>query len=266
LEHIKGLILGKITQSDKNRIEALGFIKEQRSSTEETLDILEQLKEEGVDVTKIQMKSTRETGKERSTYLYEIQYEKIEEIIEKLGLDRNYPIGFKMSRMLQAYRGTGTGKITESDRKRIEVLGIIREKTVIEETLEILVKLETEGIDISGIKKTIGDNGKRRHIYLHEIQNEDIEEIIKKLEIDRMFPLGKKMNDIIQAYNGTNNMKIPDECIKIIESLGLVSELKKKEAEQGRLKKKQQRTRELKAKVQYELNKKKELDIGDNSE
>ena len=34
--------------------------------------------------------------------------ENIEEIISELGLDRKYPIGAKVARMLQAYRGTGT--------------------------------------------------------------------------------------------------------------------------------------------------------------
>jgi len=80
-----------------------------KSSIEETLDILEILKEHGLDITKIQSQVT-ENGKIRTTYLYEIENDNIEQIIGELGLDRNYPIGAKIRQMVGAYRGTRTRK------------------------------------------------------------------------------------------------------------------------------------------------------------
>ena len=72
---------------------------------------------------------------------------------------------------------------------------------------------------------------------------------------------------MLGAYNGTNNMTITDKDIAKIESLGFVSELKKREAEQNRLKKKQEETKKLKSQVKQELDKQNyNKDLGDINE
>mgnify|MGYP003305739931 CR=1 FL=1 len=180
-----------------------------KTSIQKTLDILEALKTEGIDITKIQQ-FIREDDKQRGSYLYEIEDDNIEEILQTLHLDRNYPIGQRISTMLQVYKGKANGgTITESDRRRIEALGLIKEKSSIEETLEILEKLEEEGVDITKIQKVITEDGKQRSTYLYEIEDNNIERIIEKLGLDRRYPIGSKIQHMLGVYKGysTRNNK-----------------------------------------------------------
>lgn len=175
-----------------------------KTSIQQTLDILETLKKEGIDVTKIQQ-FIRENGRQRGSYLCEIDDDNIEEVLQILHLDRNYPIGQRISTMLQVYKGKANGGvITESDRRRIEALGLIKEKSSIEETLDILESLKEQGIDVTKIRRTVKENGKERKIYLYEIENENIEQIIGELGLDRDYPIGAKIIQMIGAYRGTH--------------------------------------------------------------
>lgn len=115
-----------LTQEDKMKIKKLGLAKNKKSSIEETLEILEKLSEEGIKITKQQCRKSEE-GKNRYTFLHEIEAENIEEIITKLGLDKNYPIGSKILNMISTYKGYGTNKITEEDKKRIEATSLLTE-------------------------------------------------------------------------------------------------------------------------------------------
>ena len=231
MELIEELILGKITESDKKRIEILGLIKEEKSAIEETLDILERLKEEGIDVTNIQTR-IQVNNERRHIYLYELDDENIEEVIERLGLDRKYPMGMRLQGLISSYRGTKQGKITESDKKRIKALGLIREeKSVTEEVLEILEHLKAKGIDVSRIKRMPRVNGKQRSSYLYEIEHEDIEKIIKELGLDRQYPIGYKIVNMVNIYKGTLDGRLSEEDKKRIEALGILTELDKKVAD-----------------------------------
>ena len=255
-----GTLTYKITDEDRKRIEALGLTKKRKKSViEETLDILESLQREGIDVTKIKLLINNDNNKEkRSTYLSEIQHENIEQILEKLGLDKKYPIGMRVNILRKSYKGTLPCKITDEDRRRIEALGLAERKSAIEETLDILESLQREGIDVTQIKQLIRENGKQRKTYLGEIQHENIEGIIEKLGLDRKYPIGMKLANLKQAYKGTLTCKITDEDRRRIEALGLVSELDKKLAEQNRLKEKARKTRDLKRKVKEQLEKRNE--------
>jgi len=267
LEPIEELVHGKITESDKKRIEALGLIEEKKSSIEETLDILEGLKEEGIDVTNIQTR-IQVNNKRRHIYLHELDDENIEKVIERLGLDRKYPIGMRLQGLISSYKGTRQGKITESDKKRIEELGLIKEeKSAVEETLEILESLKEEGIDVSKIKRMPRINGKQRTSYLCEIENENIEQIIGKLGLDREYPIGYRITTMLNIYKGTLMGRITEDDKRRIEDLGILTELDKKVVEQNRLKKKQEETKKLKSKVKQELDKQNDnKDLGDSDE
>ena len=199
-----------------------------KSAIERTLDILENLQKEGIDVTRIQQ-TVKENGKRRKVYLCEIQHENIEGIIEKLGLDRKYPIGIRLQNIKLAYNGKLAYKITDEDKRRIETLGLVK-KSFIEETLDILESLQREGIDVTKIQQTIRKNGKQRRTYLSEIQHENIEQIIKKLGLDREYPIGMKIANLKRGYNGTLRYKITDEDKRRIEALGLAKEKKQRGA------------------------------------
>lgn len=249
----------KIAEEDKKRIEQLGLAQKEKTVLAETLDIIEILLQEKIDIRNIQNFVTNK-GKARSKYLYEVEDDRIETIIKEYGLDRDYPIGSKISVLKRTYRGKSTYNITEEDRKKIERLGIIsEEKSVIEETLDILEILKEENIDVRKIRTRVTENSKRRGTYLYEVENENIEEIIQKHNFDREYKIGRKMIYVINAYKGRSNAKISEQHKKRVEELGLVSRLEQKEAKKSELIQKLQDTRELKKLV------KKELDIKDNS-
>ena len=228
--------------------------------TEELLDILEVLKKEGVDVSKIQKTKTQD-GEQRTTYLYEVELDNIEEIIKKLNLDRNYAIGIQINYMVQTYRGNNLGKIPETFEKRIENLGFEKEikkkkqNDAIKNLLDVLESLKAEGIDITKIKQTVVENGKSRHTCLYDIKNDNIEEIINKLGLNRDYKIGSKIANMLQIYKGNVRGKITDNDRQRIEKFRLVSELDKKIAEQNLLKKKQAKAKKLKEQVSNELEK-----------
>lgn len=194
-----------------------------KTSIEETLDILEKIEEEGIDVAKIQ-RFIKKDKKIRSTYLYEIPDVNIERIIEKYKLNRNYPIGMKISRMVQAYNGTSDAAIKEEDKRRIEKFGLIKEKTVLEEALEVIEILSQEGIDVISIKNFVTNEEKKRSTYLYEVEDDRIESIIKEYGLDRNYPIGAKISALKRTYRGkSSSYNITEEAKKRIESLGLIT-------------------------------------------
>ncbi len=152
---------------------------------------------------------------------------------------------------------TGTGKtylalkLIEDNLDKKQILYVSHSPTL---NVQIR-KTIREGIDVTQIKQVIRKNGKQRRTYLSEIQNENIEQIIKKLGLNRKYPIGMKISNLKQAYNGTLYYKITDEDRRRTEALGLVSELDKKVAEQNRLKEKAKKTKDLKRKVEEQLEK-----------
>ena len=75
------------------------------------------------------------------------------------------------------------------------------------------------------------------------------------------------MLECYKHIEGREHGSMTESDIERIETLGLVSELEKKEAEQNRLKRKQEETKKLKSEVKQELDKQNgDKDIGDTDE
>lgn len=252
-----------ISEGDIKRIQALGFEIEEKRAITETLDILEILKNEGVDLNKEIQQTKTESGKTRGTLLYEIHNKRIEEIITKYNLDRQFPIGDKIYYMMKAFKGTSDKTITDEERARVKNLGFDM-RTTTEKTLDILEMLQAEEIDVAKIQKNKKVNGKMRYTYLHEVVPN---EIIEKIGLDPNEKIGGSLTTIKKGYRRDAKVEMTDEQRKKIEDMGLVTELDKRVAEQNLLKKKQAETKKLKSEVQQELDKQnKDKDIGDADE
>ena len=216
----KGYKKSKMPKEQRERVEKLKIIREDKSAIEETLDLLEILKSEGINISNI--KCTKLEGKKQiSTYLYEVEADNIEEIIEKYGLDREYPIGRRLQLTTTVYR-TGVGaQITPQDIKRIEALGIMQEKNIVKETLEMLEVLRKQGFDVTTMQMTKGD--KKESVRLYEIPLLNIEELIENNNWNKNCPIGRRLQSILYKYRD-NHLEAEDE--KTLEKLGFKKELK----------------------------------------
>lgn len=197
-----------------------------KNSVEKTLDVLDQLHGAGIDVTKIK-RSKKENGRRQFIALNEVVSKNI---IQKLGLDPNDRIGQRIHYMLQRYREEALDETTSD---RVKGLGFKKEETktrAISETLEILEILQKEGVDISKIQQTQTKNGKTRGTMLYEVEDEKIEQIIERYDLDRELPIGDKLYYMMKAYKGTSDKTISDTERKKLIKLGL-GEKKKTRAE-----------------------------------
>ena len=130
-----------LTDEQNKIIEELG-IRTPKRAIEECLDILEILKEEKINVRTIPVVK-RVNGKDKYVNLGQLEEYGfvIDPILEKYNLDREYPIGAKITNLRQAYRGVRCS-ITDEEKKRAEVLGIVRIKDMQLEQDELNKKLE----------------------------------------------------------------------------------------------------------------------------
>lgn len=112
-----------LTDEDRSKLEQLGLKITSKSTISSLIDVLEILKQEEIDVSKIKQSITTK-GKVRSTTLADIIEE---DKIKQHGLDGNYNIGRAINQAKSAYKGSGTCIITEDERLKLEELGIIDE-------------------------------------------------------------------------------------------------------------------------------------------
>ena len=226
----KGTSKKSINAEEKRKIEELGLITaKEKSMTAETLEIAEILKENGVDLTKISMTSKRKTDTKKAYILLkDIKQEgiDIDKIIVENGLDADYKFGQRVCSLRDAYKGYGSYKITEEEKRKAEKLGLIipKEKSVISETLEIAEVLKQNGVDLAKIQMSDSIAGKRRYILLKDIKQKgvDITRIIEEEGLDGEYPFGARLYGLRRLYNGTGTGKITKEEKRKAEELELI--------------------------------------------
>ena len=260
----KGKGTSAIENEDKTKLEELGIVKlNEKSKVSELIEVLEKLKESGIDVSKIQIIKT--INGER-------KYQKVKdvvssEIIEQNGLDGEYPIGRQINNAITTYNAIkdpkrkSTYKMEEEDMRKLEDLGIVKlnKKSKISELIEILEKLEKAEIDVSKIKFSKIIDGKQIYKKLKDVVSS---EIIEQNRLDGEYPIGRQINNAITTYNATKKPEkkleyaITEEDKIKLEKLGLVKiKLAEKEAEQRELTKQLNKSDELLKKVEKELDK-----------
>lgn len=213
---------------DKEKAMELGLIYE--NTIERTLDILEILKKEGIDISKI----TLNKG-EGDILLKELEHQGIDimPIIEKYKLNPEYPIGESIRKVRLGYRRKRY-TMTDKARKKAETLGILSKKTSITELIEILEILKKEGIDVRKISFSKKVNGKSEPVKLSDIKyvGVDINEVIKKYSLNPNYLIGSKLHALWASYNSVGNCVISEEEKKKVDELGI---LKIEEKRRGRM-------------------------------
>lgn len=121
----KGKSMHGITEEEKRKVEELGVLGKE-TVIAQTIKISKILKENGVKIYKIKLKVMRD-GDLKYILLKEIKQEgiDIEKIIKENNLDGDFPWGQRFSNMKSAYKGKTTSKMTESQKKEVEELGLV---------------------------------------------------------------------------------------------------------------------------------------------
>lgn len=249
----------RTSENERKRIENLGIL-ERISQASETLDLLEVLKQNGVDLNKIQL-YVSENKKQRSTLLKEIKAKNIDRIIKENKLDPNLEIGYRIDSLKQMYRGSKDYKLTDKEKSRVEALGIIEkeQKTAIERYLETFRILRQNKIDVGNLKTSVRENGKQRFISLKEIPYENIKKIIEENNLDPNEKIGFEIYSIRQACGGRGTLVINDEQKVEAREMGIVrNKLSQKEQEQQELDRKRTEAKELRDDVIKKFGERKE--------
>lgn len=208
-----------ITEGDKEEIEKIGVMEKpklsrarpmQDTKIKEFLRICHVLILEGYKINKIPSSVTQDK-KTKTITLVQISQEGFNtgEVIEKHGLDANYPFGYMKRIVCQTYKGQNDYALDEEDRRKIEEYGILEKveklkANKITEFLHVCKILENYGVDLSEIPQVLTENGKKRRAELRDIKQEniDISEIIEDNGLDPYYQIGSWKTTIGQAYKG----------------------------------------------------------------
>ena len=212
-----------ISEEDKKEVERLGMIYK-KSGIEELVEVLNILKNEGVDITLVPVDS--EGKKKKKFLLKDIQQYgvNIDEIIEKYNLNGEYPIGRKLNSLRVRYNGHNNMNMTEEQKRQIEEWGLLQTKNSIEIALDLLELLQSKGVDVRKINVSKLENGKLRSTVLKDINQYgvNIDEIIEMYNLDPEYNIGLRISDIRKAIKG-KNFKLSGEKKQRIEKLGIAN-------------------------------------------
>lgn len=194
-----------------------------------TLEVLRALEQLGINTASIPASIGQEQTK---TTIGDIEIENIEKFLEQHGIQRDFPLGKGITKISELYRkGTYTEKtdLTDEEKKQIQVYGLARqkekEKTAVKETIKLIKRLESYGIDINNVSLRPLKEGHQTSMILSDLDltSEQLQEIVDEFELDEDFPLGNRIINIKQAYQGKGRVAINDEDRKKIEEIGLVN-------------------------------------------
>ncbi len=225
-----------LVEEEKREIERLGLVTldKKQSYVAETLKVLRQLMQKGIDVTQIP-KSKKEGGKQRFLLLKEIEQAGVdmESVISETGISGEFEIGKGLYSLRRAYLGISSYVITESEKREVETLGIIstkKKKRAIEEILEVVQVLKKAGVTLCDIPLSVSNKGKQRSTYLYEISQSgiDIKKIIEENGLDDKYKIGDRITFLKGAYKGRNGYLITKEEKRKIEELGILAKREKK--------------------------------------
>ena len=243
-EEIDKLIgYGLITREEIEKAKA--GIKEE-SVVSKLINLLEKLKEAGVDVSKLPRSVPKDKTK---TLLKNIkaQDEKgnevdISEIVKEMPDD--YNIGSKISCALQAAKGNGNYKIEEEETEKLIGFGLItrgeieKAKAGIKESaatklINLLEKLKESGVDVSKLPRSGNKDKtllKNIKVYDEEGNEVDISEIVKEMPDD--YNIGDQIKIALRTAKRQQG-KITEETEKLI-GFGLITREEIEKAKAGK--------------------------------
>ena len=190
-----------------------------RNQIHETLFILEALRKEGVDTAFIP-----QIVKGNTSHLKDIDSPETPEIIKKLGLSEDLPIGRRISTVISEYSPNNKRhyyKKSEEDMKMIRNVEIMNSfENNVDKTMTVLRTLKELGIDITSIKR-----------YLYEIEDPKINQTIEELKLPKFYLIGKRLNQV-KTY--ILSEKYPEEKRKAIKDQLIEWDLFRERRENGK--------------------------------
>ena len=213
----------KPTQEQVQKLQKLGISLERRNITQELIEKLCILKEQGIDITKITKTDTIRTLAEKSGVII------TEEKAKKLGIELSDRIGQTKTNVASAHRGDKTReKPTEEQVQRLSELGIslelLEKRDITQEFIEKLQILKGQKIDVSKItlRDTVETLAKKSGVVLTE-------EKAKELGIELSDRIGPTKANITSVYRGNMRGKKPTQKqIQKLSELGISLEKRKR--------------------------------------
>ena len=201
----------KLTKEEVQKLQNLGTNLEKRDITQEFIEKLKILEQQGIDVSNIQTTDTIQTLVEKYGVVL------TEEKAEELGIELSDKIGYTKMNIARAYRGKGDCKKPSQEQvQELLELGISLEaREIIQEFIEKLEILKEQGIDVAKIiqKDTIETLAEKSGVVLTEEKAEE-------LGIELSDKIGQTRGNIANAYRGR------DVTQEFIEKLKILKELK----------------------------------------
>lgn len=215
-------------ESERNRTENLGFLNSTNQNIIETLNYLEILKENGIDLSTAKKSIVDKNGKERKRYICEIKDEKINEVITEYGIPKYLLIGKRIKQIKKAIIENEKYKQGEIA-SRFKKLNVIDNRNVlsISKILKVFDELDKIGINSKSLNMWRIKN--KQFLRIKDLPISDMEGFTRGLNIDETFEIGKGIQKISMSYlKGTylKDTKISnEEKIKLEKYM----ELRKKE-------------------------------------
>lgn len=150
------------------------------------------------------------------------------------------------AKMRETCRPNGE-KADKSKYTKVDKRSIMREESVVAETLRIARILKSNGVDLTKIPLYRTIKGKQKYILLEEIEQEgiDIQKIIRENKLDGKFKYGMRVSNLRSTYNGIRIYKITEAQKKEAEELGLILMLIDKEEKKQEATRDNQQAKEL---------------------
>ena len=213
----------KPTQEQVQKLQKLGISLERRNITQELIEKLCILKEQGIDITKITKTDTIRTLAEKSGVII------TEEKAKELGINLSDRIGQTKTNVASAHRGDKTReKPIEEQVQRLSELGIslelLEKRDITQEFIEKLQILKGQKIDVSKItlRDTVETLAKESGVVLTE-------EKAKELGIELSDRIGPTKANITSVYRGNMRGKKPTQKqIQKLSELGISLEKRKR--------------------------------------
>ena len=223
---------GNYNKEEQKRIENAGILKpKEKSVVSQTLDVLEILKNNGIDINRIAQGTARK-GKKEFTSLKDINQENvdIDRIIEENNLDPNFLIGYKITIVKQAYNGKGSYGIKQDEIKRIDDLEFKCEKeSTVEKFFYIVDILKENGVNIEELEFGNSNETYKRLKDLKQ-DNIDFDSIIAMYNLDGNYNIGRTMKRIKNLKEGSipKGFNISKQEIEKAKEMNLIKENKTK--------------------------------------
>ena len=210
----------KLTKEEVQKLQNLGTNLEKRDITQEFIEKLKILEQQGIDVSNIQTTDTIQTLVEKYGVVL------TEEKAEELGIELSDKIGYTKMNIARAYRGKGDCKKPSQEQvQELLELGISLEaREIIQEFIEKLEILKEQGIDVAKIiqKDTIETLAEKSGVVLTEEKAEE-------LGIELSDKIGQTRGNIAKAYRGNGGYKKPtQEQVQELQNLGISLEKRKR--------------------------------------